>query len=594
MSTTSPAYQAARKLYDEGRLVECRQSLQRALQRSPGDADLNMLMGGVLVEMGQPEGAVYFLERACSISPQNHTARSILAEALMHSGKLAAAEKAFRAVVAAEAVSYSPRINLANILIRQGTVGEAETLLREAAAIRPERFEALNNLALLMLDCGRADEAAAMIRARRDQRPGDPAVNRCLANILNYVDEAREGESLEAHRVHGDWLVNSAAAAAAQLPPLAAAGAGGRRIRLGYMSPDFREHSVAYFVEPILRNHDRSRFEVFAYSSTGSVDARTERFKTLVEHWRDIARINDVAAARQVRQDGIDILVDLAGLTNNHRLGVLALRGAPVQVTYCGYPSTTGLSTVDYRIVDEVTDPPGFESRCVETLLRLKGPGSFSCYDPPVSSPEPAWDSSGPVTFGSFNVLSKVTPGVVALWCRVLREAPGTRLILKARSLADGAVRGRYEELVRSHGIESERVELMGPVASVADHLAVYSRVAVALDPFPYNGTTTTYEALWMGVPVVTLAGRTHAGRVGASILTGLGEHGLIAQSVDEYVAKAVELAQDVARVGSYRRTLRHRLKESALCDAAGFTRRFEEALEEAGRSSKFKLQSSD
>lgn len=593
MSTTSPAYQAARKLYDEGRLVDCRQSLQRALQRSPGDGDLNMLMGGVLVEMGQPEGAVYFLERACSIGPQNHTARSILAEALMHSGKLAAAEKAFRSVVAAEAGSYSPRINLANILIRQGAVGEAESLLREAAAIRPERFEALNNLALLMLDCGRADEAAAMIRARRDQRPGDPAVNRCLANILNYVNEARPGESVDAHRVHGDWLVNSAAAAASQLPPLAMApGAEGRRIRVGYMSPDFREHSVAYFVEPILRNHDRSRFEVFAYSSTASVDARTERFKALVEHWRDVTRINDVAAARQVRQDGIDILVDLAGLTNNHRLGVLALRGAPVQMTYCGYPSTTGLSTVDYRIVDEVTDPPGSESRCVEALLRLKGPGSFSCYQPPASSPEPAWDSSGPVTFGSFNVLSKVTPHVVALWCRVLKDAPEARLILKARSLADAGVRGRYEELVRSHGIAPERVELMGPVASVADHLAVYSRMAVALDPFPYNGTTTTYEALWMGVPVVTLAGGTHAGRVGASILTGLGEHGLIAQSVDEYVAKAVELARDATRVSEYRRTLRQRLRESALCDAKGFTGRFEDALVEAGKSSKFTLHS--
>lgn len=586
MSTTSPAYRAARKLYDEGNLGEARVALQRAIQKSPGDADLNTLMGGVLIELGQAEQAVYFLERACAAG--DGFARGILGEAYMHAGKLDLAEKTFLRVIQDEAGAYSPRINLGNILIRRGAIGEAERLLREAASLREDRFEAANNLALLLLDTGRADDAAALVRSRLAGKPTDPTINRCLANILNYVEEAREGESLAAHRVFGDAVIRAAAGPAGGLPPLQDSREQGRRIRVAYMSPDFREHSVAYFIEPILLHHDRSRFEVFAYSNTASPDARTERMKGMVDHWRDIARTSDFAVARDARRDGIDILIDLAGLTNNHRLGVLALRAAPVQMTYCGYPATTGLSTVDWRIVDKVTDPAGAESRCVERLLRLEGEGSFSCYLPPKDMPEPAaWDPAKPVTFGSFNVLSKVNPAVVRAWARILKEAPGTRLVLKARSLSESAVRERYAGAFEAEGVAADRVELLGPMPSVADHLAVYGRVGIALDPFPYNGTTTTYEALWMGVPVVTQAGRTHAGRVGASILTGLGEASLIAADVDEYVAKAVELARDGARIAEYRRTLRGRLAGSALCDGAGFTRRFEGALEMAwGRKS--------
>ncbi len=583
MSTTSPAYQAARKLYDQGRLAEARDALQRALQRSPGDPDLNTLMGGVLVEIGQAQSAIYFLERASAAAPADAMARAILGEAYMHAGNLDAAEKTFRRVIDADPAAYSPRINLGNILIKRGKLTEAEDLLRRAADLRPERFEAANNLALLLLDAGRADQAAALVRDRLAKKPGDMMISRCLANILNYVPEIRHGESLQAHRTFGDAVVAAAAAPAATLPPITSTPDPDRRIRLAYMSPDFREHSVAYFIEPILRHHDRSRFELFAYSNTASPDARTEQFKSLVDHWRDIARINDLAAARQARADQIDILIDLAGLTNNHRLGVLALRAAPVQMTYCGSPSTTGVSTVDYRLVDDITDPPGAESSTVETLLRIPGPGSFSCYAPPPGMPDPSpWSADQPVTFGSFNVLSKVNPAVVEVWARILREAPGSRLILKARSLSEPAVHDRYASAFAAHGIGPDQLELLGPLPSVADHLAVYRRIAVALDPFPYNGTTTTYEALWMGVPVVTLAGTTHAGRVGASIMTGLGEPGLITGDIDQYVATAVSLARDPACINHYRATLRPRLTASPLCDAPGFTRRFEGVLLQA------------
>ncbi|HLO42336.1 MAG TPA: tetratricopeptide repeat protein [Phycisphaerales bacterium] len=580
MSTTSPAYIAARKLYDQGRLDDARQSLQRALQRSPADPDLNLLMGGVLVEIGQPESAVYFLERAAAAAPSSASARAVLGEAYMYSGKLDSAIKSLEHAISIDPSLYSSRINLGNIFIKKGRLDDAERSLREAAELRPDRFEAANNLALLQLDSGRADQAAAFIRARLRARPGDAAISRCLANILNYVDQEHPGERLAAHRAFGDALIAAARDANPPLPSLPAPPRPEGRIRIAYMSPDFREHSVAYFIEPILRNHDRTRFELFGYSSTASPDERTRTISGLFDTWRDVARINDVAVTRQLRTDGVDILIDLAGLTNNHRLGVLALRGAPVQMTYCGYPATTGLSTVDYRLVDEITDPAGSEEDAAEKLLRIPGPGSFSCYQPPDNLPAVIpFNPEAPITLGSFNVLSKVNVHVVQTWAAILKLLPGSKLLLKARSFSEQTVQDRYRAAFESHGIDPSRLELLGPLPSVAEHLALYSRVTLALDPFPYNGTTTTYEALSMGVPVVTLMGSAHAGRVGASILTNLGETSLIARTHDQYLSIVCTLARDAARLAMYRSNLRDRLFNSPLCRADNFTRRFERVL---------------
>ncbi len=586
MSLSSPAYLAARRLYDNGQLAEARASLQRSLQRSPNDVDLNTLMGGVLVELAQPETAIYFLERAVAGDPANISARSVLGEALMRSHKLEAAEKVFRQVVLADRTAYSNRLNLANILVRKGSLREAQELLREAVALRPDRFDAINNLSLLLTECGRAEEAVGTVRKHIIARPDDPMVSRCLANMLNYLDEDAPGERVGAHRAFGQYLFRRAAKARAALPPFSNSKDPARRLRIAYMSPDLREHSVAYFVSPLFRHHDRSRFEVYAYSNAASTDKKTEQLKPLVDQWRDISRMSDTEAAMLARKDQIDIMIDLAGLTNNHRLSVLALGAAPVQMTYCGYPGTTGLPTVDYRLVDQVTDPPGSESQCVEKLLRIPGPGSFSCYEPPPDMPEPApWDTSAPVTFGSFNVLSKVTPRVLETWARILQETPRSRLILKARSLNEPSVAEHFSAALAALGISPDRVELYGLLPSLKDHLALYSRIAIGLDPFPYNGTTTTYEAMWMGVPVITLAGVSHAGRVGTSILTALGEPGLIAANLDQYVAKAVALARQPQKISEYRATLRGRLAGSSLCDGPGFTRRLELALTEAWKA---------
>lgn len=581
----SPAYVAARKLFDERRLDEARAAIQRALQRSPADYDLTLLMGGVQLELGDAAAAVYFLQRAATLSPRASAPHAALGEAFIARGDFASGEKSLRKAIDLDPAAYSPRTNLANVLIKRGYVGEAEQLLRRAVALRPERSEALNNLALLLLDMGAANEAADMVRARLRATPNDIMLVRCLANLLNYVD-CDPAECAAMHFKFGQALWAAAA------PLRSAAGeyrndrTPDRRIRVAYLSPDFREHSVAYFIEPVLRAHDREHVEVIGLSTTRSPDAVTARLRSATDQWRDVAALPDRALVDLVRAERIDVLVDLAGLTHNHRLGALAIGMAPVQMSCIGYPNTTGIPGVNARIVDAVTDPPGSaaDSLASEHLLRVPSPFGFSCYAPPHDSPDPALPAEDAIAFASFNVLSKVGPGVVAAWAQVLKQVPRATLILKSRSLGDDAVRRRYLAEFLKHDIDEARLTMLPPTASIADHLLTYQRVTVALDPFPYNGTTTTCEALWMGVPVVTLLGRSHAGRVSASILARVGLESLVATDVNHYVALAAEVAADRDRLTRLRRGLREQMRASPLCDGRGYTRRLEAIIREQWR----------
>jgi predicted O-linked N-acetylglucosamine transferase (SPINDLY family) len=350
-------------------------------------------------------------------------------------------------------------------------------------------------------------------------------------------------------------------------------------LRIGYLSADFRRHSVAYFFEPLLTHLDRSRFECVCYAAMENPDAVTERLEAASDQWRWVAGMDDTQLAAQIREDGIDIVVDLSGHTAGNRLLALQRRPARIQATWLGYPNTTGMSSVDYRIIDDITDPPDTVVFSTEKLAPVED--GFLCYQPPSDAPEvaplPAL-SHGRVTFGSFNNLRKVTPAVIALWARVLAGVDGSRLLLKARSLGDAPTAQHYRDM--------ERVELRGPVAEPAGHLDSYRDVDIALDPFPYNGTATTCEALLMGVPVVTLCGNRHAGRVGASLLTQVGLTELIAEDVDGYIETAVALATDRERLAGLRAGLRARMAASPLCDRAGFARHMEAALWDVARAS--------
>jgi predicted O-linked N-acetylglucosamine transferase (SPINDLY family) len=336
---------------------------------------------------------------------------------------------------------------------------------------------------------------------------------------LNYCADIEPTDVLAEHR---RWSEQHTASLANDRQPHANSPDPNRRLRIGYLSPDFCRHSVAFFIESLLAAHDRSAFEILCYANVSQTDIITERLQGLADKWRDIVHLSDQQVAELVRADAVDILVDLVGHTVNNRLLVFARKPAPVQISYLGYPNTTGLSTIDYRLTDAWADPPGRADRFhTETLVRLQG--GFLCYQPwpgtPEVSPLPAL-TSGHITFASFNNATKVNPEVIALWSKILRLLPNARLIMKALQLGDIGTRQRFAQLFEQNGVSMERVELLGWASSTAEHLELYNRVDIGLDPFPYNGTTTTCEALWMGVPVIVLAGNTHAARVGVSLLS--------------------------------------------------------------------------
>jgi predicted O-linked N-acetylglucosamine transferase (SPINDLY family) len=552
------------------------------------------------------------------------------------------AEAAYRVLLARWPQNAEARNNLGFVLFRQEREAEALVEVEAALALDPGYVDAKHNLATLLDHAGRQEQALRLAREVAAERPDDSSAHAMVGNILtkmgqpqaaipHYREAVRRDPANAA--AHSSLLcVLHYAGRAAGYPPDAIFAAhrdfgeqhrpsvlpprepamvdGARRLRVGYVSPDFRSHAVAFFFEPLLEAHDRSAFEVFCYANVRRPDAVTDRLRVQSDCWRDISGLSDDAAAALIRDDGIDVLVDLAGHTADNRLPVFARKPAPVQVTYLGYADTTGLPAMDYRFTDEWADPPaasgsddcpagtgeaaraagagpltppaGTDRWHTEELVRL--PGGFLCYQPlleapPVAAPpSDAPDAAGRVTFGSFNNLAKVTPETIGMWAGVLRAVPGARLVLKSPAFDAETVRERVVREFGRHGVGADRLDLLSYVPGMANHLALYARVDVALDTFPYNGTTTTCEALWMGVPVVTLAGETHVERVGASLLTRVGLADLVAESPEAYVATAVALAHDAARRRTLRAALREQLRRSPLMDPLLLTRSIEQA----------------
>ena len=356
-----------------------------------------------------------------------------------------------------------------------------------------------------------------------------------------------------------------------------------RRLRVGYVSPDFRDHAVGRLLRPVLARHGREAFEVFCYSDVERPDAMTARLRPLADVWRDTASIYDEELAEQVRADRIDILVDCCGHFAGNRLLAFALKPAPVQVSHFGYCGTTGLSAIDYRITDASSDPPGTTEAChTEALVRLDG-GCCWCYEPAEPTPDvgplPAL-AVGHVTFGSLNRPAKLNDAVIETWARVLRAVPGSRLLLLSGTASDAGLSARFAR----HGVDAARVD-DAPRQPRLDYLALHNRIDVGLDPFPFNGDNTLCDALWMGVPSVALAGDAFVSRRGVSHLNNVGLPELAAEDVDGYVWVAAELAADLPRLAALRAGLRGRLSGSALADGRSYVRRLEEAYRRMWRS---------
>lgn len=588
MNAIQDVIRQAMKHRQEGRAEAARQLLQRTVAKEPRHPDLHHALAVLLFEDGQKEQALFYGERAVELGPGRPHILNTMAMLYGALGRASDSERVCREAIAIDPRYPKPYAALGAVLTDQGKIEEAEGMFKAALAIDPNLAECRQNYGRWLLETSRSEQAVQELIRSVQLKPGDHRFQLHLASTMNYAPGMEPRHTFAAHARFGQML-----GPGAPPPPLNNPDPE-RPLKVGYLSADLRSHSVSYFAEPVLANHDRSRFQVFAYLNAHTEDEVTARYRAIPGlTFRNIIHLNDEAACELMRRDGLDILVDYSGLSIGHRLGLVVRRPAPIQVNHIGYPNTTGVRAIDYRIVDSLTDPPGAaDGLAVERLERLDP--CFLCYRPAANAPEPqAPAGSAPITFGSFNVSAKINAPLLRLWARVLEAVPGSRLLLKSKNLGLPTVRDYFLARFSQHGIDAARVDMLDRVASTADHLALYSRLHVALDTFPYHGTTTTCEALWMGVPVVTMAGPTHASRVGASLLSAVGLDELVAQDEESYVRIAAGLAHDRDRLlrlrgaaagGGAEPSLRDRMRASPLCDEAGFVRRLETFYRRAWR----------
>jgi protein O-GlcNAc transferase len=629
-------------LQEQGRTEQAAVAYRQALELNPRLGDAHTNLGLLLLEQHQAGEALAAFQQAIALNPDSATAYYNLGNAQAALGRFDEAIAAYQRAVTLErdrADAYNnlglafhaqkrydeaqatlersltiakddPVVhnNLATVLAKQGKFTEAVVRCRQALVLKPDYADAHNNLGVALLGMHQATEAVAALRqaialqgesaesykilgdalvakgdrieavtayrqalARRSLPETQSALFQCLHYLSTHDPDALYVEAREFDR----YCIKSLSA---PIPGHANDRTPNRRLRVGYVSADFHSHPVGYFVLPVFANHDKAQFEVFAYTSKKWHDDLAERFAGHADHWREVEELEDKALAEQIRTDRIDVLVDLSGHTRGHRLLTFARKPAPVQVTAGGHYSTTGLSTIDYLVSDHFHTPPEAESYFSETLIRM--PNDYVCYEPPDYAPPvsgPPVDRQGYITFGCLNNLSKINERVIALWAQILTALPEARLKLQTRRFDDPGIGERIRERFVAEGIAPARLALNGEAFHQA-LLATYADIDIALDPFPYSGGLTTCEALWMGVPVVTLTGNTFAGRHSTSHLSNVGLPELITTTPEAYVALALALAQDPKRLATLRQGLRERMATSPLCDAKGYTRALEAA----------------
>jgi protein O-GlcNAc transferase len=558
----------------QGKLEEAVASCRRATEIKPDYADAHGILGSALAAQGKLDEAIACFHRALQLKPEFFEAHSNLGNALKNQGRPNEAAACYRRALETRPDSAEIHSNLGCALADQGMLDEAGACYRRALDLNPEFFEAHGNLASALKDQGRPNEAAAHYRRALELKPDAAEVRSNLIFALSFSPDCDTRPLSEELR---RWNQQHAEPLAASIRPHTNDRAPERRLRVGYVSPDFRSHPVGRFVLPLLETHDRGNFEIICYNSWHISDAITGRCRAAADGWRDAMSLADEQLACAIRADRIDILVDLAMHTAHNRLLAFARKPAPVQVTYLAYCGTTGLRMMDYRLTDPYLDPPGQTGGCYsEESVWL--PRTYWCYRPtdltPPVSDLPAL-RGGPVTFGCLNNFCKVTAPTLAVWSRLLQALPQSRLLLHAHP---GSHRDRVQDLFTQAGVAPERITFT-PRLPIADYLRNYERIDIALDPFPYGGGTTTCDALWMGVPVVTLAGETAVGRGGLSILSNAGLSELVALDTEQYVRIAVALANDLPRLRGLRATLRQRMEASPLMDAPRFARDVETAF---------------
>jgi protein O-GlcNAc transferase len=563
-----------------GRFDEAVASFRRVLEIKP-DAEAHCNLGAALQELGQLDEAAACCRRALELAPDFALAQSNLGGALAGLGQLDESVACFRRALELAPDYAEAHSNLGNALRDLGRLDESVSCCRRALELEPGLAEAHSNLGNALIDIGQPDEAVACFRRALKLKPDSANAYSNLLFLYGYNALIAPREYLAHARGWEQACVPAPDRQQAhdrifQRPPLTE-----RRLKVGYVSGDFCQHAVSYFIEQLFACHDRTRIELFAYSNNVNGDVVTERLRSLVDHWVLIAGMNDAAVLNQIESDKIDVLIDLSGHTAHNRMGVFARRAAPVQVHYLGYFASTGLTEMDYMIGDEILTPPAMDSHAREKIWRL--PRIRASYGGTADLPLPRWHPAqdGNVWLGSFNNLGKITPQTIDLWARVLHALPEGRLLLKTKELADAGNRQRILNALNGHGIPSDRIELRDRSVTPGwrEHMAYYNRLDIVLDSIgAHGGYTTTCDALWMGAPVVTLEGDRMARRMAASILHAIGHPEWIALTEAEYVEKVVALARNVEQRKMLRANQRDRMTASPLCDAKDLAMHIEDA----------------
>ncbi len=560
-------------LRQQQRWSEAKDCYLTAIRLQPDLAIVYNNLGNVFRHEKLLPEAIRAYQHALRLHPPYEPAHFNLGLVLRQCGRFAAAAAEFEHAVRFEPHNFEAYTNLGVVCNELGRADESIKACHKAIELNPRNDIAYCNLGVFLMLQGQLDEALDYYRIAIALAPEKADQHGNLLYALNYHPAYGAAGIFAEHR---SWAARHADPLTASSAPHSNDRTRNRRLRVGYVSPYFREHAVNFFSEPILASHDHARWEVFCYSDVQLADATTSRLQSCADHWRDIVGLADEEVSDMIRRDQIDVLVDLTGHISGSRLLAFARKPAPVQVTYLGYQNTTGMVAMDYRLTDAWSDPPGTtDDFYTEELIRL--PRSFFCYQPSANAPPvnllPAL-ANGYVTFGSFNSFAKITPEVLSVWAKLLLAAPQSRLVLLAplteRLRED--VTSRFER----DGVSAQRVELCDRRAH-HEYLELIGRVDIALDPFPFNGHTTTCDALWQGVPVVMLTGQTYASRFGSSALESLGLTELVADTREKYVEIATQLAGDLGKLARLRADLRPLMAGSPLLDYRGFTRNLEE-----------------
>jgi predicted O-linked N-acetylglucosamine transferase (SPINDLY family) len=563
----------ANVLHETGRLDEAVAAYRQAIAQRPAHAESRVGLGNALRDQGELDEAIAMYRQAVALRPGYAPAHGNLGSALIDRGELQEALAACRQAIALDANLPEAHLYLGNALVTIGQPDEAISAFRQAICLKPGFAHAHANLGSALKDIGRLDDAIAAFRQAVALQPGYIGA---YSNILYtlYFHPAFDAQSIAAE--HRQWNLRHAQPLARLIPAHANIRDPHRRLRIGYVSPDFRNHCQSLFSVALLSHHDHQQFEIFCYSSVARPDDITLRLEKCADVWRPVSGMSDATVAGLIAADQIDILVDLTMHMSGGRPLLFAQKSAPLQLAWLAYPGTTGMPQIDYRLTDPYLDPPGVgDEHYAEKSIRL--PDSFWCYnplttDPPVN-PLPALSSDG-FTFGCLNNFCKINDDVLKLWSMVLRKVENSRLLLLAPV---GSARDRILDCFGQNGIDPNRIEFVAK-QSRQKYLETYHQVDLGLDTFPANGHTTSLDSLWMGVPVVTLVGRIAIARAGWCHLSNLELSELAAHTPDQFVQIAANLARDLPRLQHLRSTLRRRMEQSPLMDAPKFARNVEAA----------------